>query len=77
MKEIVIDKKKCIGCFKCKEVCYTSFEVGFDGKAKVREGISQGDIEDAKRAAICCPTGAISIKDQNTKTSILNWFIEN
>lgn len=75
MKEIVIDKNKCIGCFKCKKVCYTSFEVGFDGKARVRDGISKGDVEDAKRAVICCPTGAISIKGRSSKTSLLDLFL--
>jgi len=44
-------------------VCYSVFEVGSDGKAKVRRGISEGDIEDAKRAEVCCPTGAINIVD--------------
>ncbi len=59
----MINKNKCIGCFKCKSVCYSAFEVDFDGKAKVRSGISEGDIEDAKRAEVCCPTGAIDIID--------------
>jgi len=63
MKKITIDKDKCIGCFKCKSVCYSVFEVGSDGKAKVRRGISDGDIDDAKRAEICCPTGAINVID--------------
>lgn len=61
MKKIIIDKDKCIGCFKCKKVCYTVFEVGSDGKSSVRRGISQADIEDAVSAEICCPTGAIEI----------------
>ena len=60
--KIVIDKNKCIGCFNCKRICYNVFEIGFDGKAKVKEGISQGDIEDAKKAAINCPVNAIMIK---------------
>lgn len=63
MKQISIDKSKCIGCFRCKQTCYSVFEVGSDGKAKVRSGISQGDIEDARTAEINCPVGAISIID--------------
>jgi ferredoxin len=59
--KIIIDKNKCIGCFKCKKVCYSVFEVGPDGKAKVRYGVSNGDIEDAISAQINCPTGAITI----------------
>lgn len=69
MKKINIDKDKCIGCFKCKQICYTVFEVGSDGKAQVRNGITEGDIEDAVSAEISCPTGAISIKDDNPKST--------
>jgi len=61
MKKIEIDKNKCIGCGKCKQVNYNVFEYGSDGKAKIRSGISQGDIEDAVSAKITCPTGAIEI----------------
>ncbi|HBA37929.1 MAG TPA: hypothetical protein DCY94_04340, partial [Firmicutes bacterium] len=64
MKKIVIDKTKCIGCFKCKQVCYSCFEVGSDGKAKVRYG-REHDVEEAKTAEICCPTGAISIVEES------------
>lgn len=63
MKKISIDRSKCIGCFRCKQICYSVFEVGSDGKAKVRSGISDGDIEDAVTAATNCPVGAISIID--------------
>lgn len=64
MKKIVIDKNKCIGCFKCKEVCYSVFEVGSDTKAKVRYG-RENDVEEAETARLCCPTGAISIEEES------------
>ena len=44
------------------------FEVGRDGKAKVRNEISQGDILVAETARINCPSGAISIIDDWLKT---------
>ena len=90
MKKIYIIKRKCIGCYKCKRVCYSVFEVGSDGKARVRHGISQADIEDAWRAEIACPTGAISIVESDSDSDIdpdhpildtiikiLDWAIEN
>ena len=63
--KIVIDKNKCIGCFKCKYTCYEVFEVGEDGKAKVRYG-AENNIEEAKTAIINCPVNAIKvIEDSN------------
>lgn len=61
MKRIIINKNKCVGCLRCKHICYSVFESGADGKAKVRYGISQGDIENAERAVINWPTGDTSI----------------
>ena len=61
MKKIVIDKSKCIGCLNCKRLCYEVFEEDIDGKAKVKYGISKGDIEHAEKAVINCPVGAIKI----------------
>lgn len=61
MAKIQIDKSKCIGCLECKRVCYEVFDVGIDGKAELRPYITEGDVEDAKTAEICCPMGAIKI----------------
>lgn len=61
--KIIIDKSKCIGCLLCKKTCYSVFEVGEDGKVKVRPGVTEADILDAKRAEINCPVGAIKIID--------------
>jgi len=69
MKRIVIDKNKCIGCFQWKHCCYSVFEIGSDGKAKVRYGISQGGIIDTETAVINCPTGAISIVELDSSNS--------
>lgn len=65
MAEIRIDKNKCNGCFKCVHVCHNVFEAGFDGLAKVRYGVSNADILDARSAEICCPTGAIKIVEDS------------
>ena len=87
MKKIFLDKKKCIGCYNCVHTCGQVFEVDSDGKARVRRGISEGDIMSAEGAGLNCPTGAIDIFDGNSSTnyddddmsflgtvnSILNW----
>ena len=72
--KVVIDKNKCIGCFKCKRVCYEVFEVGEDGLAKVRPGALH-NIEEAETAVINCPTGAIRIvKDNSSNNGSSSWF---
>ncbi len=69
MKKIVIDKNKCIGCFKCKYTCYEVFDIGEDGKAVVRMGALDNTAE-AETAIINCPVGAISIVDDYNTNSI-------
>jgi len=66
MKKIIIDKNKCIGCFKCKEACYSIFEIDIDGKAKAKSEISKNDLEEAKKAIMVCPTNAIRIEGKNS-----------
>jgi len=54
---IKIDKKKCIGCGACISTCPQVFEMGSDGKAKVK---AQKDLPCVKEAIENCPVGAIS-----------------
>ena len=49
--------------------------MGFDGKASVRYGISQADIEDAETAVINCPTGAISIIETHNNSNSDSSFL--
>ncbi len=75
MKKIVIDKSKCIGCHKCKHVCYEVFDIDSDGLAMVRYG-AEDNIEEAETAIINCPVGAIRVTDSSNTSlfSILfNW----
>ena len=78
MKKVVIDKNKCIGCFKCKRTCYEVFDIDVDGKAMVRYG-AEGNTEEAEPAVINCPVGAIKIVDEygrNSKsTSLFDVFL--
>ena len=56
---VKVDKKKCIGCGLCAATCEKVFEMGKDGKARVKKGAPKNEscIEDAIRS---CPTEAIS-----------------
>ena len=52
-----VDKEKCIGCGLCASTCGEVFEMGDDGKAKVK---AQKDLPCVKEAAESCPVNAIT-----------------
>ena len=52
-----INKKKCIGCGACASSCGEVFEIGDDGKAKLK---SKKDAPCVKKAIKNCPVNAIS-----------------
>jgi len=63
MAKYQINKEKCIGCGYCTSVCPEVFELGEDGKSKIKEGAdlekNKGCIKEAKEG---CPAGAIEEK---------------
>ncbi len=54
---VKVDKKKCIGCGLCAELCGEVFEIGEDGKAQVKK---QKKLPCVKDAVDSCPVNAIS-----------------
>ena len=54
---VKINKKKCMGCGACASSCEEVFEMGKDGKARVK---SQKNIPCVKKAIDSCPVKAIS-----------------
>ena len=54
---VKVDKEKCIGCGACESVCPEGFEMGSDGKAKVKNPKAKC----IKEAAESCPVNAISV----------------
>lgn len=60
---IEIDKNKCTGCGLCAAILPEVFELGDDGKSRVKD--KEGDKkypEKVKEAVESCPVGAIKIK---------------
>lgn len=56
-----VDKNLCIGCGACVALCPDVFELGQDGKAKIKDidGCNKCDCEAAKDS---CPVEAISLE---------------
>ena len=58
--KVKVNKEKCIGCGYCASVCPEVFELGEDGKSRVKEGTDFGKNQDCvKEAKERCPVGAI------------------
>lgn len=53
-----IDKNKCIGCGLCESICPEVFELGEDGKARVKNPKACNK-PNCKEAADSCPAQAI------------------
>jgi ferredoxin len=53
---IKINKEKCIGCGACNSTCPEVFDMGSDGKAKVK---AQKKLPCVKKAIDECPVNAI------------------
>jgi ferredoxin len=55
---VKVDPNKCIGCGACVAICPAVFEMGSNGKSKVKNASGECDLESAKSS---CPVGAISL----------------
>ena len=63
MKDIEINKEKCLGCGMCVGINSDVFEFDDDGLAKVnKDKINEDNEEEVKEAINSCPVGAIEKK---------------
>jgi ferredoxin len=58
-KKIIIDTELCEGCETCVEMCPEVFELGEDGKARVKNQDACNTC-DCQEAMDSCPTGAMT-----------------
>jgi len=62
--KVKIDKDKCLGCGTCVAIAPEVFEIGEDGKSKVKEEVDlEKNKEAIKQAKMSCPTQAIEIEE--------------
>ena len=63
MKEIEINKDKCLGCGMCVGINSDVFEFDDDGLAKAnKDKITEDNEDEVKEAINSCPVGAIEEK---------------
>lgn len=70
MPKVIHECEKCIGCGACTAVCPDFFEMGDDGKAKLKGGKKKGNVEEldikdvkcCKEAESTCPVQCIHVK---------------
>lgn len=62
MKRVVVDKNKCLGCGTCVALCPEIFELGEDGKARVKQKNQETEKlkNEIQEAIEACPVQAIS-----------------
>lgn len=61
-KKIIIDEDLCEGCETCVELCPDVFELGENGKARVKNpnALNTCNIQEAIDS---CPTGALKLEE--------------
>lgn len=64
MAKVTIDQEACIGCGACTAVAPEIFELGEDGKARVKkEKLNAKELKQAQEGAEVCPVQAIKIEE--------------
>ncbi|MGI5898197.1 MAG: ferredoxin [Candidatus Dojkabacteria bacterium] len=58
-----IDPEKCIMCGSCVAICPEVFEMGDDGKVKVKAEVSEEVKEKVEQAKSGCPAVAIETEE--------------
>ena len=67
VKSIFINRNKCIGAATCVVMAPQAFELDTDGISTVMPTFLQNTDSELFRAALGCPTGAISLIGQDGK----------
>jgi len=66
MKKLVVDQEKCIGCGTCVALCPEVFELGEEGKARVKLQAPSSKLQVKIEEAIeSCPVGAITWQNED------------
>jgi len=64
--KVKVDKETCIGCGACASLCPDYFEIGEDGKAQLKGGKVEVEVEELgciSEAKDSCPVNAISVEE--------------
>ncbi len=64
VKKIKIDEELCMGCGACEGTAPDYFELGDDGKAKVKKQYDEEGKDIIEEAIDGCPAGAIELVEE-------------
>ncbi len=71
MAKVIHERNNCVGCGACAAICPKYWEMGGDGKSKLKGGVASGDnfmlvvesAECSKDAANACPVKCIKVEE--------------
>jgi ferredoxin len=80
--QIQHDRPNCIGCGACTAVCPKFWEMGVDGKSRIKGGkerddswdekdMDEADLASNKEAADACPVNVIHIIEKSTGKKLI------
>lgn len=66
--KVILNRDACIGCGACAAICECAFQIDATGVSElVKENVEGEEIELVKDAIESCPTGAISLDENENK----------
>ncbi len=68
--KVILNRDACIGCGACAALCEDIFEIDNEGLSVVKkEEVKDDEVELTRDAVDSCPTGAITLEENEEKNA--------